>query len=287
MMDYVTGKFLWWLENGKRKATGEKEIINFLAYVGGPAPEGGRWGNPAAKKENSPRTVKTYWERLRNLLNFGVEQGIIKTNPMARMKAPIARPEQKEPFSEQDIQRILDAATTTRNPKRDATICLLLLDTGIRNNELCTLKMKDLDLRNRQATVLGKGNKRRTIYIESMALNALKKYLRNVSRRDDEPVFTAQNGKALTTSGLLQLMEWLGKKAKIDNKGCYPHRFRHTAASMAASSGMNEYTLMEMLGHSDPSTSRHYVVVNRSSLKSEHQRHSPSKFLDPRWSASE
>lgn len=279
MMRYIVGKLQWWMEHTGNASVGQAEIQAFLAYAGGPAPKEGRWGKKDEHRENRPRTVKTYWERLKTLFNWGVEQEMILSSPMNKIKAPVARPDQIQPFTEQQIVSILDAAKKTKNPVRNRAICLLLVDTGIRANELCTLQVQDLDLNNMRAKVLGKGNKHRTVYFKEATAEVLRCYLSEQSRRLTDPVFLGERGGQMTPSGLLQLMERLGKAAGLTGTRCSPHTFRHTASLWALRGGMNAFSLQQMLGHTDLAMTRRYVALAEGDLEAQHHLYSPVQHL--------
>ena len=114
---------------------------------------------------------------------------------------------------------------------------LLLLDTGIRNTELVELKVADMDLRSRQCTVLGKGNKLRVVHFGVTTGNALRLCLRGrgvQASEAQEPLFLAAKSggvvRPLARSGLRQLLERLGLAAGIQGRSCSPHMLRRTFA---------------------------------------------------------
>ena len=83
---------------------------------------------------------------------------------MAKIKAPIDRPDRVHPFSEEQMEAILTAARHSKHPRRDESICLFLLDTGVRVSEMCELLFGQLDIVTRSAVVEGKGGKKRSVY---------------------------------------------------------------------------------------------------------------------------
>ena len=97
---------------------------------------------------------------------------------MKSVEAP--RPEYREihPFTDQDVKLIMASIHSTKpyyfkghsdvkrslpEEKRTRAMLLIMLDTGLRVSELCDLKIKDCDLRNRQIRAFGKGSKERYI----------------------------------------------------------------------------------------------------------------------------
>lgn len=272
---HITGKFGWWLRHEGLDSLGTKEIRAFLAYVGAVAPVGGRWGNRNQVRKNSPRTVHTYWERLRTLFAWGVAEGIIETSPMDVIKPPASRSDQIQPFTGNQVQALLTAARRSHHPKRDLALCLFLLDTGVRASELCFLQVKDLDLENKQATILGKGHKRRRVYFAVPTLEALKSYLETAARRPVDPVFHGERGPRLTRSGVQQLVHRLGRKARLTGVRCSPHTFRHTFAIWFLRNGGQVFALQALLGHTDLTMTRRYVAIAHADLEEQHRHFSP------------
>jgi integrase len=100
---------------------------------------------------------------------------------------------------------------------------LFLLDTGARASEGCGLHPGDRDLQNFRCTVLGKGNKHRTLCFSGTTRKALWQYLKEEPRDADPPLFLGDRGErsaeALTRSGLRQFVERLGKVARAQGFG--------------------------------------------------------------------
>jgi integrase/recombinase XerC len=278
---HITEKFMWWIRHEGLDGVGSDELRAFLAYVGSAAPTGGRWGNPSETQKNGPRTVNTYWERLRTLFRWGVADRRITESPMGTIKAPISRQDQVQPFTQDQVEDLLTAAGRSRYPHRDTAICLFLLDTGVRASELCTLQVKDLELANGHATVLGKGNKRRSVYFDQTTLHALNDYLTDQPRKLGDYVFRGERGPQLTRSGLQQLINRLGEAAQITGVRCSPHTFRHTAAIWSIRNGMNTFALQTMLGHTDLTMTRRYVAIAQADLEEQHRRYGPVRRLSP------
>lgn len=115
-------------------------------------------------------------------------------------------------------------------------LILVLLDTGLRASELCSLLVADAD-RDGQLSVVGKGNKRRQVYVGTAARRALWQYLESPDRRGaaaDEALFTSTGGtlagSGLTPGGLHNIIQKLGKAARLQGVRSSPHTLRHTFA---------------------------------------------------------
>lgn len=290
---FLVEKLLWFLRQREFATCGTAEIRAFLAYVNtAHEAEEGRWGNAGnplihhARKAVRPRTTQTYFGNLKTLFRYLVAEGALETSPLDTLRSPIARPDQLQPFAPAQCQALLEAAKKSRHRRRDEAIVLFLLDSGARASEACSLRVKDLDLGNRRCTVLGKGNKHRTVCFGAATTKALWAYLKEEPREPDSPLFLADRGEraaeALTRSGLLQFVERLGKAARIQGVRCSPHTFRHTMAVEYLRAGGNVFSLKELLGHTTLAMTNRYVALAQADIEAQHRQFSPVDRLKRR-----
>ncbi len=290
----VVNKLLWFLRKRDYAQCGTLELRQFLAYVtNGHKEPGGRWGaasepsyNPAQagqqQKPVRPRTVHTYHGHLRTFFRWLVAEGVLYASPMERIAAPIARTDQIQPFTPQQVTLLLQAAKRSEQPRRNEALLLFLFDTGLRASELCALRMKDVDLSGRRCTVLGKGNKHRSVPFGGTATKALWQYLREDPHDPEDPLFFSKRGDPLTRSGLLQLVRHLGKAARIEVARCSPHTFRHTFAVEFLRAGGNVFTLQQLLGHTSLTMTNRYVALAQADIEAQHRQFSPADRLKGR-----
>jgi integrase/recombinase XerC len=281
---FLVGKLLWFLRHRGANTCGTVELRGFLAYIGRREVEpGGRWGDPRSTKAVRPRTVHTHFGNLRTLFRFLVAEGSLKVSPMGALRPPIARADQLQPFTQDQVSALLAAARRSRHPRRDEAILLFLVDTGARASELCGLRVKDLDFSGRRCTVIGKENKQRALFLGRRSTKALWQYLREEPREPDAPLFLADSGRrageALTRSGLLQLIRRLGRAAGLEACRCSPHTFRHTFAVEFLRAGGNVFTLKELLGHTTLAMVNRYVALAQADLEAQHRQFSPADRL--------
>lgn len=273
--------YLWWLRHYEYSYCGKMELRAFLRYVAtGHNEPGGRWGNPLCNRPLRPRTIKDYYTSLHTFFSWIESEGYIEQNPMDEVKPPIYRPDQIQPFNEEQIKNLLSAAKHSNNPLRNVSIILFLLDTGVRNSELCALHMNEVDMVNKKAIVLGKGNKHRAVYFGRETSRMLWKYIRSRNTKPSDPLFVSERGGQLTRSGLQQLIERLGRVAKIEAVRCSPHTFRHTCAVWFLRNGGQVFALREMLGHTDLGMTNRYVAIAQADVQNQHRRFSPVERLN-------
>jgi integrase/recombinase XerC/integrase/recombinase XerD len=257
-------------------------IRSFLAYLREPRPEG-HWGthHHAARREVRPSTVQSYFRILRAFCNFCVEEGLLAETPLRNVKTPRVPQDQVQPFSSEQVQLLVDGARRSCFPDRDVLIALLLVDTGMRVSELCSLTIGDIDRGSGELVVLGKGGKRRRVYMGIAGRRALWRYL-EAERRNaptEEPLLLSRTGNlqgaGLTVSGVQQLLRNAGKAAGIQGVRCSPHTIRHTFAVNFLRGGGNLFELQQIMGHTDLTVLRRYVALAEADLAQAHRTASP------------
>jgi site-specific recombinase XerD len=273
-------KLIWFCGERSYTECGVMELRQFFAYINnGHTSKEGRWDNPNRTRQVRPKTVKTYHNHLRPFFHWLIQEGVMDSSPIDSISPPAGRAEQIQPFDERQINTLMTAAQNTTHPKRDLAIVCFLLDSGVRASELCTLKLRDIDMSARRANVLGKGNKHRAVYFGKQTAKTLWNYLREDAREADSPVFQSDRGNGtgemLTRSGLLQLIERLGIAAHVETVRCSPHTFRHTFAVTFLRNGGNVFTLQQLLGHTSLSMTNRYVAVSQGDIERQHRMFSP------------
>lgn len=278
---------LWLFDRRGFERIGTLQLRALFSHVkSGHTEPGGRWGHPQGNKPNSERTVKDYYTHLRSLFRWLVKDGRLSASPLEKIEVPISRDDQIQPFSEQQVTALIAAAGRSRHPARDVAVVKFLLDTGIRAEELCGLRQKDIDLHGGRCVVLGKGNKKRQVYFRSETKKALVAYLRGEEQDAEAPLFLSDRGTdaggGLTRSGLYRLIRRAGKVARIELTRCSPHTLRHTAAVFYLRAGGPLLTLKEMLGHESIKSTSRYVALAQADIEANHRQFSPVEYLKRR-----
>ncbi len=190
----------------------------------------------------------------------------IAKDPGARVEAIKVPKRKKQEISELEIEKL---RSVTANSK-EALVIELLLSTGCRVSELVSLNFRDYDQENDSITVIGKGNKQRTLYLNAKAKIALNHYLKDVPHITGPLFFGRIEGKEMTSAGVQKLVKRLGKRAGVTN--VHPHRFRRTAATLARRHGMPIELVMNFLGHESIDTTLKYSMIGDEELKLSHQK---------------
>jgi site-specific recombinase XerD len=284
-------RFCWWLENEAHvdlslTSLDPDRLRDFLTYAREPNADG-RFGSSRsrAQGEARPATVNAYYRILRAFLNFCQAEGYLRETPLKNVKAPKVPDDQIQPFSPDQVQAMVDAARRTLAPERNAALLLLLLDSGMRASEILGLTVGDVDRGTGELTVTGKGNKKRQVYMGTNARRALWRYLDTGRReaRPEAPLFIGvgglQRGTELTHSGLHEVVKKAGQAAGISGVRCSPHTLRHTFAVNFLRGGGNLFELQQLMGHTDLTVLRRYVVLAEADLAQAHRAASPADRL--------
>jgi site-specific recombinase XerD len=224
-------------------------------------------------------TINCYLRSISSFWSWLVREGFIEDNPFARTKIPKAPKKVITPFTEDQIQGLLQAIDTSSTAGlRAYAMILTFLDTGMRLGELIGLKKDDVDLRNKTLKVFGKGAKERRLPIGKRLLAALWKYQLHRPQPATGSVdnfFLTQDGWPLTKNRLETIIKDLGIKAGLQGVRCSPHTFRHTFCIQFLRNGANLFSLQQMTGHTSLEVLRGYVALAESDIKIAHQKFSP------------
>ncbi|MCG3775095.1 MAG: Tyrosine recombinase XerC [Nitrospira sp.] len=202
-------------------------------------------------------TVRNDYMALVRFFRFLLEEGEITSNPIEHIRAPKGDDHIPDPYSPEDVRKMLAAAKgRTFVELRDAAIVWILLDTGLRASEFCRIGVSDVELDVERIKVVGKGRRERFVRIGLRAQRAVDRYLRvRTSARPE--LWVNRVGGPLTISGLFQIVERLCIKAGVQHPGI--HRFRHTAATMMRDLGIGDRDLMTLFGWSSFSMAARYT----------------------------
>jgi integrase/recombinase XerC len=205
---------------------------------------------------SAPATSATRHRAVQQFYRWCVEDGIVaeESNPLRHVRAPLV-PEQPVPTLSLDQLKAL-LATCTSGPVRDRSypdvrdeaVIRLFADSGLRRQELASLRLEDVDLVEGLATVVGKGSRRRTVPFQSKTASSLRRYLRLRNQRPDAdlPQFWLAQRGAFAASGIAQMVSRRAVRAGLGP--VHPHQIRHSWADHAQASGIGEGNLMRLGG---------------------------------------
>lgn len=222
-----------------------------------------------ARKIASIRTFYKYLYRERK----------VDSNPAMNLTNP-KRPKSLPKFlTSYEVEQILNN-TKIETPAgyRNRTILELLWATGMRISELSGLNFGDLNLKDNEIRVFGKGSKERIILVTDRAKSYLERYIETarelipqgfpVPDKNDEnsPVFINNTGYRLQTRTVRNVINDIVEKINLP-KHVTPHVFRHSFATHLIENGADLRVVQELLGHASISNTQIYTHISTQRLK--------------------
>lgn len=145
---------------------------------------------------------------------------------------------------------------------RNLAIIDLLISTGIRIGEICSIKLTDINIIDKTLLIHGKGRKERLLYLSSdETINNIKKWLDIRSSHLNNHLFLNRYGNPLTIHSIEDIFYKYRDLAKI-NPNSTPHYLRHTFATNLLINGADLRSVQEILGHSNISTTEIYTEIS-------------------------
>ena len=164
--------------------------------------------------------------------------------------------EKERELTEKDYEKLVHMAER----KGDIRMSMLLQtigSTGIRISELRFITVESLETG--RADIYNKG-KSRIALLPVELVKVLKRYCRK-ARIKSGSIFITRNGKMMDRSNISKRMKLLGREAGVDAAKVFPHNFRHLFARVFYSIEKDVVRLMDLLGHSNISTTRIYTAA--------------------------
>ncbi len=160
---------------------------------------------------------------------------------------------------------------------RERAILVVLAYSGVRNQELCDLKIRNIDVISNTVTIeSGKGSKSRTVCFAPAGMKILVECLQPLDRQPNDFLFTTvRHGNQYTTQDIRKLLRKCAKQAGIE-KRVYPHLLRHTLATSMLHRGAHLLTIKEQLGHEFISSTMFYLHAAKDRLQADYLMYVPS-----------
>ena len=222
-----------------------------------------------ARKISTIRIFFSYLSQKANLL---------ESNPAQNLETPKLDKRIPKYLSLDDSKKLLNvtADENDENKERDLAIITLFLNCGLRLSELVGINVSNIDFNECKLTVIGKGNKERTIYLNKACINSIKNYLsvrptegvKIDSKASNKALFLSKRKERISNRTVQYIVERELQKAGLDTSKYSTHKLRHTAATLMYQYGnVDIRTLQELLGHESISTTEIYTHVSNEQVR--------------------
>lgn len=253
-----------------------------------------------ARMHDAGLTTVTIGRKLAAVRSFGgflCREGYLEHNPARAIRNPKTPQHLPAFLTEREVDNLLAFDDPSAAGIRDRAALEFLYATGFRASELVGLNLDDIDLRQRLARAVGKGNKERIVPFGKPARQAIEQYLpvrdrwlavqspgrsggstRHAPGGESTPataaLFIGRQGRRLTTDGLRRILALRLRQSAVA-KHVTPHALRHSFATHLLNSGADLRAIQELLGHASLATTQRYTHLSTRRLQEVYRRSHP------------
>lgn len=210
--------------------------------------------------------INTLLKCFRGLFAYCKEEGYLLNSPTDKVKFQKEELPVITTFTNEEVKKMINFYSgKSFLEQRNKLIMTLLLDSGIRNSELCDIQMEDVH--ESALRVRGKGKKIRYVPLTPAINKSLIRYLRTREgyildkyQYKSEYLFLSQKGKKLTPETIERVVRDCGKECCVREEiRCSPHTCRHYYAQTQLKNGCDLFTVSRLLGHNNINITKRYL----------------------------
>jgi len=179
---------------------------------------------------------------------------------------------------EEIVKVIIHIDDTTPAGKRNKSMMLLLVSTGMRISELVHLEINDINHSVSNVRVIGKGNKERLIPLDQETFHYVYSYMQNersfFDKKNSLWLFMMNDGRRMTRENFYNILQKLVLEAGVRDHFT-PHMLRHTFATTLLENHCDLRSIQVMLGHQDISTTTIYTHVTHKQIMDDYNKFHP------------
>lgn len=261
-------RFIEWLD-GRRIA--DLRIAELSLYV--------TW---LSQQSLAPASIARHVVALRTFYKYLQLEGVVRDNPAELLTTQKMWQRMPGVLSPSLVEALLNAPRRSDSYwLRDRAMLEVLYATGCRASEACSLRLQDVNLKQKHLKCEGKGGKQRMVPLGGRAVAAITAYLAEsrcqlaaLAPTTPDTLFLSRSGRALDRVQLWRLLKMYAKRVGIDSE-ISPHSLRHSFATHLLAGGAGLRQVQEMLGHANIQTTQIYTHVDHSRLQKVHKQFHP------------
>ena len=216
----------------------------------------------AASRARKVASIKSFFNYLTG------KAGLLDYNPASELESPKIMKRLPKYLNIEESRKLL-GSIEGEHRERDFAIITLFLNCGLRLSELVNINKNKI--RNDTLTVVGKGDKERTIYLNNACINALNAYepiRQRINAKNTNALFLSERKQRISNKTVQYIVKKYIASAGLDPERYSTHKLRHTAATLMYRYGnVDIRALQEILGHESISTTEIYTHVDNRQLK--------------------
>lgn len=232
------------------------DLYSYMSFISG-------------ERDNNPSSRARKVASIKSFFNYLASKAKkLDYNPAAELESPKIVKRLPRYLNVEESKKLLNSIDG-KNRERDYAIITLFLNCGLRLSELVGININRI--KNDTLTVIGKGDKERTIYLNKACIRALNAYMqvRPVEGvRDRNALFLSERKQRISPKTVQYIVKKYIESAGLDTERYSAHKLRHTAATLMYKHGKVDIrALQEILGHESISTTEIYTHVDSDQLK--------------------
>ncbi|MEQ8525766.1 tyrosine recombinase XerC [Gracilimonas sp.] len=241
------------------------------------------WLGDLSEKGLAKTSIARKVAALRSFFKYCFKRGHVDKNPAHLLVVPKKEQTLPKTATVEDINRMMETVDIeTAKGLQDRAILELFYGTGMRLSELTGLNLSNIDLKQRQVTVHGKGNKQRIIPLGNTVVTILNQFLEKrpelYGERTDgdakKALFLAANGQRMYDRAVRYMVEdYLKQTSEVTQKS--PHVLRHSFATHMLDNGADIRIIKEFLGHANLAATQVYTHTSMERLKNVYEQAHP------------
>ncbi len=241
------------------------DFYNYLTYLDYKNKKNSNKSLKSTTRARKISAIKSFYNYLANNLK------VLDKNPVIGLDSPKLEKRLPKYLSLEESTSLLRSVRFNEQKfgKRDYCILTLFLNCGLRLSELVNINLKDI--RDDRLTVIGKGDKERSIHLNNACLSSISSYMEvrpKDNLKDRDALFISERGTRIGR----RMTELIVKKyidlCGLDSKKYSPHKLRHTAATLMHKYGnVDIRALQQVLGHESISTTQIYTHVDSDEVR--------------------
>ncbi|NJD01453.1 MAG: tyrosine recombinase XerC [Ruminiclostridium sp.] len=232
------------------------DLYSFMSYVSN------NRDNTSHARARKVASLKSFFNYLAN------KARLISFNPASELESPKIVKRLPRYLNIEESKQLLKSVSGEFQ-ERDFAIITLFLNCGMRLSELVGINLNNI--KDNNLTVIGKGDKERTIPLNNACFQAIQAYmpLRPVNGvKERNALFLSKRKLRISKESVQKIVKKYIRDAGLDPQRYSTHKLRHTAATLMYRYGnVDIRTLQELLGHESIATTEIYTHLGKQQLK--------------------
>ena len=256
----------------------QENIHSFITYL-------------SIKRNCGPATCARKISTIRIFFKYlTITAKLLNDNPAQNLETPKLNKRLPRYLTLEDSEKLLSLTysdDSNENKERDFAIITLFLNCGLRLSELVGINIADIKFDDQKMTVIGKGNKERSIYLNKACIDAINAYLdvrpkegiKKDKKDSDKALFLSSYKQRISKRTVENIVSKELARAGLDTTKYSTHKLRHTAATLMYKYGeVDIRALQELLGHQSISTTEIYTHVDNDQVRTAVESNPLSQF---------